>query len=255
MEREGGSVEEIRFLEQPPVRGVSKQLVFDLYDIANKFSQVDPEASIAIFTSGDLGDNLNLRLTRSPNLENGTLLVSNGNNSSTEQGVTFIFTSIGSLMWDLSLSAREVKIAVAQIDAQALQAGLIDEQTGDRKHLPPETRIAKLPKFNVSEQFTKPGYARLVLPGEDPQKILSEYDDPDKLEVLDTPYGGSVIVLRDETHQAYREKRERIARDVLREKGISMEMIGELGYEEIIEFRKEIEKRITELEETEPNEN
>lgn len=248
MERVNPS-EQIRFLEQPPVRGVNKQLIFDLYDIANKFSQVDPEAGIAIFTSSASADDLNLRLSRSPSLENGTLLVSNGDNSTSEQGVTFIHTSMGSLMWDLSLSAHEVKLAVARIDSQALEAGLINSQNGERKYLPPEARIMKVAKFKVSEQFMNPGTARMIFPGEDPQKILAEYDEPDRLEVIETVTGSRQIVLKDESHRTYREINERAAREVLGEHGLSFETIGDLPMDRILELREEIAKRVKDLEE------
>lgn len=237
--------QELKFLQPPEIRGVSKQLILDLMDIAKKFGRVTPEDLIISFSSGDLGNELRLNLTTHVNSNNLWVFKSNVPQS----GITILETNQGQIWWDNNLTAQEAKIAVAKIDAVAFEAGLMNRSSGERLPLPPEASFARQGEYvyRVEEVFDNPGAAMPTF-GEDPERLLGKFDKPEELTVTTRWMQGRKIqtIIRKKDIE-YHEKRERIAREILEEQGIDFDdpqVIDNMSFEKIMEIRQETERRM-----------
>ncbi len=237
-EREPHEQIELRFLENPEVRGVSKELITDLDDILHKFGDViirDETISFGFTASNESETPLYL----SGSIKPESPIFMTVHKDRLIERIAMLKTNKGIIMWDKNLEAKLVKETVAKIDAIALQAGLIDLKNGSRISKPKETRF-RMPGKYRAEDLTD-GKAMAVMSYQDPEELLQQFDNPELLEIRRTPEGLVSISLK-EDHKRL-EKRESIAREVMSELGITFENAGDLPVSEIMRIRELIQKR------------
>lgn len=174
---------EFRFTKQPEIRGVSKNLILDLQDIVEKWGKVNTHMGQVQFRSNELPNGVSLTLTISSNPETSDLFVANG-----EMRIGKFATlesNRGMIAWDTTLAAADAKEAVRIINGHYQEQGLYDPKTGTRKPISqdvslerPSDRMRK-----VSEMFANPTNVFVTKLDRPIDVILSEFDEPDKLEV------------------------------------------------------------------------
>lgn len=173
---------EFRFTKQPEIRGVSKDLILDLQDIVAKWGKVNTYMEQVQFRSGELPNGISLTLTISSKPDLNVLLVANG--EMVAGNFTVLETTTGRIAWDNTLKASETKEAVKIIDQRYQARGLYDPRTRIRQPISqdnsleqPGDRVRK-----VSEMFADPTNVFVTKLDRPIDVILSEFDEPYKLE-------------------------------------------------------------------------
>ncbi len=97
-------------------------------------------------------------------------------------------------------------------------------------------------KMQVAEVFAEPGAVFPVLPGgHDAETILEEFDHPEELVVMQDLGMQTICHRRD---IPYLEQRRRVALAVLREEGIDLAEVGNLGIDRILALNEKITQRL-----------
>lgn len=138
----------------------------------------------------------------------------------------------GLLFWDSSLSLREVDRAIMKLNSAAIKKGLYDPKTENRLKLPEPTYIAKL-KRSVETFFAKEGSMHPVMPDQDSEKVMQEFDHPEELMTWQDPYVfnvGGLVFIAHRRDEKFLEMREQVFNDVLIERGFTFqELMGALS--------------------------
>jgi hypothetical protein len=151
----------------------------------------------------------------------------------------------GLFLWDKRVTERDAKILIARADAQFLERGWIDYQTGAR--LRREDLVSKeRAQPSADHLFTDRGAVLLVPPGKSAAEMRIEFSDPEKVAVVPTPLGGQVLC----------HARDRVR--VKRRQELAMQALRDLGYDnladlptdikDILTLREKVFKRIAEIE-------
>lgn len=143
----------------------------------------------------------------------------------------------GMVMWDGRVSLEDVKQFVRLINEGQASVGLIDPETGKRTS---SFRTSAEPPMKVDELFANPGVAMPVLDGT-PEETLAKFDRPEELMVIDHGSGPAIIHKRD---YEYMVQRDRMAEEVLREKGLTKDSVSDLSTDDVMALRAEIERRM-----------
>lgn len=102
-------------------------------------------------------------------------------------------------------------------------------------------KIKESEKYVVDNVFSKVGSVFMVPEGEDPQVLLSQFDHPEKLVIVEGPYGRSI---QHRDHLPHLEKRAKIVMQMLKERNMTTNDVAKLSFDDILKMRKEIEKRM-----------
>lgn len=243
-----------RFSRPSEIKGLTPEIANDLYDIVRKFGQVSPEEQAVRFRSGNIGLGFELFITASIKPDNHNMLVRKGDTVSSAN-ITLVQARRATIMWDRTLSVEEARRAIIRIDEEVALAGLIDPQTKKRKPIPAEQAINRSTVlYAVDSVFTTPDAGFMVLPGQDPRRVLQQFDHPERLEIVLNPMGGVTITLKESLPRL--QKRAKIVDQVLREQGIDMTNprdIDRLSLSDIAALRLEIQRRMQEAEKQSEN--
>ncbi len=225
--------------DEEKIKGITPELISDIYDIVEKFGNIHEEEHTIDFKSGDIGLGYELYISKSTTPENRNLIVSK--HLVMSYGSEFVSYENGFIIWDKTLTVEEVKNAIQKIDEFAKTVGLIR----DNKRIRVEGISDKLlkreeDKYRVDEIFKVPGTVFLVPSGKAPEDILSLFDHPEKLTIV-SEYP-KLVGLTDDIK--YIEKRRNVVMNVLKEKGMDMEDVKDIPLDDILMMRKEIEKRL-----------
>lgn len=214
------------FIEKPKIEGITEKIVDNLHDIVDKFGTFDVNENITRFASGDIG--LGFELYLSTSLDGKRMLVTKFSSKISLGGLEIIKTIIGDIFWDKCLTPKECNAAIKNIYEVGRMVTFKDFKPG---------------KYVVDDIFSSPGIGFMVPPGKDPQEILNQFDQPEKLTVIKSLYG---YVVQHIDHLSYTERRSKIVMQILNEKGIDLNDIGKIGFDDIIKMREEIQKRMEE---------
>lgn len=243
MDERAKRISEYEILDNGGVKGITPQILTDLKDIASKYGIIDPEDNLSILASEDMHLDSGIYVSTSTKPENKGLIVAKNKSF---VPTMMIRTATAIIFWDPDLTVPEVETFVNQINGFTAKIGLYDPVTNQRFAIPTELRLQKGPKYRVEEFFKSPGSVRIVLPGEDPQKALREFDHPELLEVSVDPFGG--IAIHHMRDKEYVDKRKKVVTELLEEKGITDKSdIEKLDWKDIVKLREEIEKRLKEI--------
>src|SRR3989338_10328391 len=106
----------LKFLKEPPVRGLSRQLVADLWDIVNKRGKVDPNRGVTEFQYSVPNSEITILVSTATGY--GGLLVQRDRNIQLGDLVVAETNLIPKIGWDSRLTVREAKVAVVEIDKE-----------------------------------------------------------------------------------------------------------------------------------------
>lgn len=157
----------------------------------------------------------------------------------------------GNLLIDKHLIPLEVLKCLINVDLKAKERGLLDN-AGNRISLQ-EYKFIVPQKLSVEKTFSDIGKL-IPLMGKNPEEVMKDYDEPEKLFFVTDPYSGEPFAVSHVKNQIYFEKRAQILNDVLIEKGIYLEELLELQIKDPKTFlplfdsiSQEVIKRINEL--------
>lgn len=188
-------LQEIVFFNTPEIRGVNKALIADMADIVDKWGLVSTAKQVVEFRSGDLGDNLQLMVTKPVDPAKRVLIVSISDMPLND--LVLMETNLFNIGWNRRLTAKDATEAVRRVDDKFASMGLVNIRTNERIALPPEQRLQTPTTVHrsVSEMFTHGGVIFTTkIDGRTEEQILAEFDEPDKLEVLFNPEDGNAFV-------------------------------------------------------------
>ena len=235
--------EDIQFTREVPVKDLTPKIVENLMDILAKWGKVTADDAMVCFQSGPLVTGVEIWISASSDPQKKDIFVA----KSLTPAPLIIETNQGIIFWDRDLKSYEAELAIALIDERAKKTGFVDEP-GNRIPLKPEQSFAIPGKYKVDEVFAQKGAAFMVLPGKDPSKFLKQFDKPEELYVEESPLGGASILAKKD--REYHQKRREVALEVLKKIGFNTanlaEIAGQLSFEEVLEIREEIERRLKE---------
>lgn len=181
--------ETLKFTEPPPIRGLSRQIVADLWDILDKRGQLDPNRNIVEFSSSTPGKSI--ILSKAPEGATG-FLVQKNRRVKIEDFVQ-IRTNQISIGWDKHITAEYAKSAILEVDSQLRFRGQIDSK-GQRQLLTPEESLKPSgKKLKIDEIFHSPNVT-FITEASTPEGALRNFDQPERLEVV--YFSGRVAVVR-----------------------------------------------------------
>src|SRR3989338_1394715 len=207
-----------------------------------KYGLSDPQEDRArrFFLSDAAGENV-LLLSGSTQKGLGFARMIAAGSSIPRSVMHLIDTSEGMIMWDKDLPLEEVTQRIHEIDALAEPAGLIDKETGVRLPLPKEVnRLKTTPQYRV-DNFVE-GSVLMVMPGQDPNELLMQFDRSDEMMILQVPSGGYTIIRKIDAE--YFQERWRRVFEILHERGINFEGDEDLDIETLNKLLIEVDKRL-----------
>ncbi len=229
---------EYQIVDNGGVEGLTPEILSDLRDIALKFGL--PKEEKFRFASDELEDlDLELLVSTSSKPDSKTLEV-----SKTYPFAPVIVRTTGDVVfWDPNLTSIQAKKAIEKINELTAEAGLYDPITNQRFPMPQELRRSSASQYKVEDYFKERGRVYSVIPGEDPQEILKEFDHPELLEIETNQFGAAIIYPKKDKEIV--EERRRKTKDFLEEKGITtMEDLARLSFEDMGKLRKEFQRRL-----------
>lgn len=159
----------------------------------------------------------------------------------------------GTLLIEYGIGGGELIDVLNQIEDKARTSGLYDEM-GNRKR-PENMSLAVEKKINVDKAFSHQGTIYPLF-GQDPDELKQMFDNPDELILRQDPYTGNDFGFIRKKDLDYFEKHDKIINDVFIEMGITFEELilllekdEQLGILVSQEIKKEVDKRMKELEE------
>lgn len=210
------------FIGKSDIEGMDQDIITDLYNIVEKFGKIDQEDQIVRFVSGDLGLGYKLSIATSIN---GDRMLVRKLDMDTNQEMKLARTIKGDIFWDGSLIVEDIKKAVEKI----YQLG--DSACEDYIH----------GKYITDKIFSSPGTGFIVPPGKDPQNLLNRFDHPEKLIVIRGPFG---YIVQRKDHLSYLKRRAEMIMQICKEQNIDLNDIGKLSFSDVLDMRREIEKRM-----------
>lgn len=192
------TAENLRFLKQPEIAGLSRQLVADLWDILKNRGQVNPNRGVVEFTHRDESGHIKIVLVSTPALDR--LLVQK-DHLMTGEDIAIIQTNYLGLGWDKRLSVQEAKLAVKQIDAELCANDQISPD-GKRLRLS-SAELLSTNKLIVAEIFTEEVFL-YSMAAASPEAALRNFDEPEKLQVVSFRDGKATIERKTEAERTPR---------------------------------------------------
>lgn len=237
-----------QFIPPTELKGLTPELVNDLSDILYKWGRIDLEEHTVRF-GHQVEPDFQILMSGPLYSDSAPLNMLVYKTSIPKKGVHVIETENdqGMILWDKELTVEEAKLATVKIDATGFEAGLIDTQSGERKPTPLDAAVVKegeKPKLKVAEFFSQRGSVMSTF-DKDPEELLREFDEPERLTVLVSPAGIMSICSKEDV--PYFEARERIVGEILNEMGIDMsnlEDMDKLTIEKILKLREEVALRL-----------
>lgn len=221
------------------IKGITPELISDIYDVVEKFGHIHEEEHTIDFKSGDIGLEYELYISKSTTPGNRNLIVSK--HLVMLYGSEFVSYEDGFIIWDKTLTVEEVKNAIQKIDEFAKTVGLIRDNKRIRvMRMSDKTLENENDKYRVDEIFKVPGTVFLVPPGKETEDMLNLFDHPERLTIV-SEYPKLIGLIDD---IKYIEKRRNVVMEVLKERGMNMEDVKDIPLDDILNMRKEIEKKL-----------
>lgn len=220
---------------------ITPELVADLHDCVFKFGIDDFDRRGRRVW---LSEPTEIAVSVSPDVTIFTTFVFGAGGHMSEGAYSACFTAGGILMWDKRVTANDIKLFIAKIDAIFLERGWIDHTNGARVRR--EALVQTEPTRPSADRiFKDPGVPLLVPPGKNAQAMRLEFEDPEQVAVVTTPFGQVLCHARDRVQV---KRRQELAMQALRELGYDDPSTLPQDIEGVLALRKKIQERIIEME-------
>lgn len=213
---------------------INNEFLMDLHDFTLKFGTENVTEEVCRI---DLLTDITISV--STQKDNLTILIIN-NDLENQRGAHVIALKKGFVYWDKNIPLKVIIFHMINIDHKMRLNGLIDDKTGERSNKIKNIEFITT-KHSVEKCFAKQGSTMpAFIGGPNAEELRKQFDEPEKIAIINDDLGfESLCHVRDVD---YLNKRKMIVTKLLKEKGISLETISSMKFDDILKLRQEIEE-------------
>ena len=227
---------------QEDLPGLTAELLADICDLVKKFGIKDTGEMMC---RASLKEPKEIHVSSSLRPDNYSIIIIGPGGASIEGAFPFSVGEGTFVLWDRRISLVDMEVFIQEVDRIMDEEGYIDHETGQRIQTILQDREEK--KYSVENVFvTKGSTMPVMFGGPNAETMRQQFDQPDKVVIIETPFGGKALChVRD---LDLMEKRRQAVDAVLQAHGLeSIEQIGDLSWDKVMELRSEIAKVADEL--------